>query len=116
MNAIRPGGILHERPVSLSEKDKEYSRAFWDAGQPKGLKDAMENIIFHAASKEGTFSTFVGFDKEKGKFEETSKRKLSAYRELAFQHGILMGGFVLNESAGTVTAQMFRLHEVVDHV
>lgn len=114
MSPNRPGGPLHEKPIKLSAVDEKWSQAFWGAGQPNGMKSVMEEVILKVAGEEGTFSPFVGYDKEKKEYDEASKRKLSAYRALAFEHGILMSAFQLNERSGTATARMFRLHELTD--
>jgi len=115
MTVNRPGDVLHEKPIEVSVKDKSYAQEFWDAGQPKGLKEVMSNIILSTAASEGKMQMYVGFDREKGGFDEKSKRKMSAYRALAFEHGFLLSDFTLNENSGTATSQMFKVHELLDN-
>lgn len=63
-----------------------------------------------------TLAMFAGRTEDGERFDAKSLRRMSAYRALAFRHGILVGPYEYHENAGTVTARMFALHQVTDKI
>lgn len=113
---IRPGGELYGRPVQgldghwydkygtpISE-DEEYSRRFWDKGQPKEMRSTMIGIL-ESSIQNGHFSSFV----DPSGITEYDKEKLSAYRILARELGYTIGQFSFNKKSYIATAPIFRL-------
>jgi hypothetical protein len=67
--------------------------------------------VLGEGSKTDEFVVFAG-KTEKGQFDEKTRRKLSAYRALAYEQGVLLGPFEYHEKRGTVTAKMVAFHEL----
>jgi hypothetical protein len=90
------------------DKDTAYSMRFWSQNRPRGLRDVMRETIDNAAQT-GSFSMFAGAVKGTNELDEASKEKLSAHRIIAKEMGYSIGGFKLNENAGTVVAPITKI-------
>lgn len=114
----RPGGLLagkptqgfdgkwynqYGEPIEFDEKDLKYSERFWSS-QPKGMRETFMNNILNAAN-----DGFLGIIISEKEFTEKDKERASAYRVLARQMGLEVGGYILNENARTIVAPIKRV-------
>lgn len=88
-----------------ADKDIDYAGRFW-ARQPKGMREAMEEIIRDAA-KDGFISDLVG----PGGIDEARKEKLSAYRRLAMELGYEIGKFQFKKGPNIVMAEIKKIEK-----